>query len=92
MLMNAVELSFRRPDDYRVLILPDASDRFWRCCLTQVPIEELVARLSFMDMSHSSLAFLKWCVSGITAVLAHSRQGILRNSERFSARAILAVG
>ena len=36
--------------------------------------------------------FLEWYVSRITAVLAHGGQGILRNSERFSARAALAVG
>ena len=27
-LMNAVELSFRRPDDFRVFMLPDVSDLF----------------------------------------------------------------
>ena len=32
------------------------------------------------------------CVLGITTVLAHGGQEILRNSERFSARAVLAVG
>ena len=58
MLMNAVELSFRRPDDCRVLMFPDASDLFWGCCLTQVPIEELGAELSFMGRSHEPLAFL----------------------------------
>ena len=58
MLMNAVELSFRRPDDCRVLMFPDASDLFWGCCLTQVPKEELVVGLSFMNMSHEPLAFL----------------------------------
>ena len=47
MLMNAVDLSFRRPDDCRVLMFPDASDLFWGCCLTQVPKEELVTGLSF---------------------------------------------
>ena len=36
--------------------------------------------------------FLEWCVSRIIAVLAHGGQGILRNSEGFSARAVLAVG
>ena len=56
--MNAVDLSFRRPDDCRVLMFPDASDLFWGRCLTQVPKEELVAGLSFMDMSHEPLAFL----------------------------------
>ena len=35
--------------------------------------------------------FPEWCVSGITTLLAHGGQGILRNSERFSARAVLAV-
>ena len=34
-LMNAVELSFRRPDDCRVLMFPDTSD-----LLTQVQKEE----------------------------------------------------
>ena len=58
-LMNAVELSFRRPDDCcRVLTFPDASDLFWGCCLAQAPEEELVAGLSFMDMSQEPLAFL----------------------------------
>ena len=64
MLMNAVELSFRRPDDGRVLMFPGASDLFWRCCLTQVPKEELVAGLSFVDMSHESLAFLSGVFRG----------------------------
>ena len=73
-----------------MLVFPDASDLLWGCCLTQVPKEELVAGLSFMDMSHEPLS--GWCVSGITAVLVHGGQGILRNSERFSARAVLAVG
>ena len=57
MLMNAEELSFRRPNDCRVLVFPDASDLFWGCCLTQVPKKELVAGLSPMDMSHEPLAF-----------------------------------
>ena len=39
-------------------MLMDASDLFWGCCLTQLPKEELVAGLSFMDMSHEPLAFL----------------------------------
>ena len=64
MLMDAVELSFRRPDDCRVLMFPDASDLFWGCCLTQVPKEELVAGLSFMDMSHEPLAFLSGVFRG----------------------------
>ena len=64
MLMNAVELSFRRPDDCRVLMFPDASDLFWGCCLTQVPKEELVAGLSLMDMSHEPLAFLSGVFRG----------------------------
>ena len=29
MSMNAFELSFRRPDDCRVLMFPDANDLFW---------------------------------------------------------------
>ena len=37
MLMNAVELSIRRPDDCRVLTFLGLSDLFWGCCLTQVP-------------------------------------------------------
>ena len=57
-LMNAVELSFRRPDDCHVVMFPDASDLFLGCCLTQVPKEELVAGLSFMNLSHEPLAFL----------------------------------
>ena len=56
--MNAAELGFRRPDDCRVLMFPDASDLFWGYCLTQVSKEELVARLYFMDMSDELLAFL----------------------------------
>ena len=56
--MNAVELSFRRSDDCRVSMFPDVSELFWGCCLTQVPKEELVAGLYFMDMSHEPLAFL----------------------------------
>ena len=64
MLMNAVELSFRRPDDYRVLVFPNASDLFWGCCLTQVPKEELVAGLSFMDMSHEPYPFLSGVFRG----------------------------
>ena len=36
--------------------------------------------------------FPAWCVLGITAVLVHGGQGILRKSERFSARIVLAVG
>ena len=56
--MNAVGLSFLRPDDCRVLMFPDASDLFWGCCLTQVPKEELVTGLSFMDISYEPLAFL----------------------------------
>ena len=64
MLMNAVNLSFRRPDDCRLLMFPDASDLFWGCCLTQVPKEELVAGLSFMDMSHEPLAFLSGVFRG----------------------------
>ena len=94
MLMNAVELRFRRLDDCRVWMSPNASDLFWGCCLTQVPKEELVAGLSFMDMSHEPRAprFPEWCISGIKAVLAHGGQGILLNFERFSGRAVLAVG
>ena len=92
MLMNAVELSFRWPDDCRVLMFPDASDLFWGCCWTHVSKEELVVDSSFMDMSREARRFPEWCVSGITAVLAHGGQGILRNFERFSSRAILAVG
>ena len=64
MLMNAVELSFRRPDDCRMLMFPDASDLFCVCCLTQVPKEELVAGLSLMDMSHEPLAFLSGVFRG----------------------------
>jgi hypothetical protein len=64
MLMNAVELSFRRPDDCRVLMFPDASDLLWGCCLTQVPKEELMAGLSFMDMNHELLAFLSGVFRG----------------------------
>ena len=56
MLINAVELSFRRPDDCRMLMFPDASDLFWGCCLTQVPKEELVGSMDMM--SHEPLAFL----------------------------------
>ena len=52
MLMNAVELSFRRPDDCRVLMFPDGSDLFWGCCMTQVPKEELVAGLSFQRVPY----------------------------------------
>ena len=62
--MNAVELSFRRPDDCRMLMFPDASDLFWGCCLTEVPKEELVAGLSFIDMSHEPLAFLSGVFRG----------------------------
>ena len=62
--MNAVELSFRRPDDCRVLMFPDASDLFWGCCFTQVPKVELVAGLSFMDMSLEPLAFLSGVFGG----------------------------
>ena len=64
MLINAVELSFRWPDDCRVLMFPDASDLFWGCCLAQVPKEELVPELSFMDMSHEPLAFLSGVLRG----------------------------
>ena len=64
MLMDVVELSFRRPDDCRVLMFPDASDRFGRCCLTQMPKEELVAGLPFMDMSHEPFAFLSGMFRG----------------------------
>ena len=64
MLMYTVELSFRRPDDCRVLMLPDASDLFRGCCLTQVPKEDLVAGLSFMDMNHEPLAFLRGVFRG----------------------------
>ena len=58
MLVNAFELSFRRPDDCRVLMFPDASDMFWGCCLTQVPKEELVAQSCSTNMSHEPLTFL----------------------------------
>ena len=64
MSMNAVELSFRRPDDCRVLMFPDASDLFWGCCLTQVPKEEPVAELSFMDLNHVPLIFLSGVFRG----------------------------
>ena len=40
------------------VMLPDASDLFWGCPLTQVSKEELVAGVSFMDMSHEPLPFL----------------------------------
>ena len=63
--MNAVELSVRRPDDCRGLMFPDASDLFRGCCLKQVPNEELVAGLSFMDMRHVSLAFLSDVFRGL---------------------------
>ena len=63
MLMNAVELSSRRPDDCRVLF-PDASDLFWGYYLTQGPKEKLVAGLSFIDMSHEPLAFLSGVFRG----------------------------
>ena len=56
--MNAIELSFRRLDDCRVLMFPDTIDLFLGCCLTQVPKEELVAGLSFIGMSDEPLAFL----------------------------------
>ena len=36
--------------------------------------------------------FPEWCASGTTAVLAHGVHDVLRNSERFSAGAVLAVG
>ena len=62
--MNAVELSFRRPGDCRLLMFPEACDLFWRCCLTQMPKEELVAGLSFMDMSHEPLPFLSGAFRG----------------------------
>ena len=64
--MNAVELSFRRSDDYRVLMFPDASDRFWGCwcCLTQEPTEEPVAGLSFTDIRQEPLAFLSGVFRG----------------------------
>ena len=56
--MDAVELSFLRPDGCRVLVFPDTSDLFGGDCLTQAPKEELVTGIYFMDMSHESLAFL----------------------------------
>ena len=64
MLMNAVELSFQRPDDCRMLMFLDASDLFWGCCFTQVTKEELVAGLSFMGISHEPLAFLSGVFRG----------------------------
>ena len=67
--MNAVELSFRRPDDCRVLMFPDASDLFWGCCLPQVPIEESVAGLSFMDMRQELLVFLSGVFRGLQLCL-----------------------
>ena len=65
MLMNAVELSFRRLGDCRALMFPDASYLFWGCCLMQVPKEELVAGLSFMDMSYEPLGFLSDVFRGL---------------------------
>ena len=64
MFMSAVELNFRRPGDCRVLTFPESSDLFWGCCLTQVPKEELVAGLPFMDMSHEPLKFLSGVIRG----------------------------
>ena len=62
--MNAVEVSFRRLDDYPVLMFPNASDLFWGCCFTQVLKEELVAGLSFMDRNHEPLDFLSGVFRG----------------------------
>ena len=45
-------------------MFPDASDLFGGCFLTQVPKEELVVGLSFMDMSHKPLAFLSGVFRG----------------------------
>ena len=64
MLMNEVELSFRWPNDCRVSMFPDPSDLFWGCCLMQVPKEESMTGLSFMDMSYEPLAFLSGAFRG----------------------------
>ena len=49
-------------------------------------------RVIFLGHEPRAPRFLEWCVSRIMAVLAHGEQGVIRNSERFSARAVLAVG
>ena len=92
MLMNAVELSFRRPDDCRVLMFPDARDLFWGMLLDGSAERGARGRVIFHRHEPRAPRFPEWCVSGTTAVLAHGRQGTLPNSERFSARAVLPVG
>ena len=64
MLMNAVELSFRRPDDCGVVMFPDARDLFGGCCSMQVPEDVLVEGLSLMGISHEPVAFLSGVFRG----------------------------
>ena len=52
---------------------------------------EAGGRVIFHGHEPRAPRFPEWCVSEITAVLAHGGQGILCNSERFSTHAVLAV-
>ena len=70
MLMNAVALSFRRPDDCRALMFPDASDLFWGCCYKHVLVlMDDVSRFVWLEeavscsMEVAARSVLKWCAS-----------------------------
>ena len=40
------------------MMFPDASDKFWGSCITQVPTVELWGSVAIADMAHEPLGFL----------------------------------
>ena len=50
--------------DRSVLMFPDASDRFWGSCVTQVPSDEMAQGLPVEEMSHEPLGFVSGAFKG----------------------------
>ena len=46
------------------MMFPDASDKCWGSCITQVPKVELGGRVAIADMSHDQLGFLSGPIRG----------------------------
>ena len=57
-MMNTAELNFRRLGEGRVLMFPDASNLFWGCFLTQVPVADAASGKPVEQMEPEALAFL----------------------------------
>ena len=57
MLEDAVQLNFGK-QDFRLILFPDATARFWGGFLTQVPEEDLVSGVPVVNMAHEPLGFV----------------------------------